>query len=247
MAGVDITYLAAGGAGLISFLSPCVLPLVPAYLCFIAGTSFQALTEHQAVNRQLARRVTLSAFAFVLGFSTVFILLGASASALSQVIAAYSETMGKVAGAVIIVFGLHTMGLFRIGVLNREARIHSAWQPATAFGAYIVGLAFAFGWTPCIGPILATILTLAASRTSLGYGVGLLATYALGLGIPFMLAALAVRPFMTFLGRFRRHLHKVELVTGALLILTGVLMLTDSLSPIGYYLLEWFPALAQIG
>ena len=247
MAAPDITFAAAGGAGVVSFLSPCVLPLVPAYLCFVAGTSLDRVLEDGAVERSMARRVALSAFAFVLGFSTVFVLMGASASAINRLIVDHIDVLAKIGGAVIVLLGLHVMGLLRIPLLHREVRFNPAASPAGPAGAYVVGLAFAFGWTPCIGPILATILTVAASRDSLGYGVSLLAVYALGLGIPFMIAALCLNPFMAFLRRARRHVRTVEIATGALLALTGVLIATDVLSSFGFYLLEAFPALGGIG
>lgn len=247
MSGLDITFAAAGGAGIISFLSPCVLPLVPAYLCFVAGTSLDQIIEGGVVERAMVQRVSLSALAFVLGFSTVFVLMGATASAINQLIFEYIDIVAKAAGVVIILFGLHFMGLLKIPYLYREVRFSSGTAPTGLIGAYIIGLAFAFGWTPCVGPILATILTIAASRDSLGYGVSLLAVYALGLGIPFLVAALCLNPFMNFLRHFRRHLRKVEIGAGGLLTLTGILIFTNALSTFGFYLLELFPALGTIG
>jgi len=247
MAGLDITFAAAGGAGVISFLSPCVLPLVPAYLCFVARTSLDQVIEDGTVARAMGRRVVMSALAFVLGFSTVFVLMGASASAINQLIFDYIDIVAKVAGVIIVLFGLHFMGLLKIPWLYREVRFNSSTAPTGLIGAYVIGLAFAFGWTPCVGPILATILTIAASRDSLGYGVSLLGVYALGLGVPFLIAALCLNPFMNFLQRFRRHIRKVEIATGALLTLTGVLIFTNALSTFGFYLLELFPALGSIG
>lgn len=247
MNGLDISYAAAAGAGLISFLSPCVLPLVPAYLCFVAGTTLEELMEANGANRQLTRRMIFSALAFVIGFSTVFIVMGASASALNRLLVQHIDTISKIAGGVIVLFGLHYMGLLKLPVLYRDARLHTDRQPASLVGAYIIGLAFAFGWTPCVGPILATILTVAASREDMGYGIALLATYALGLGIPFILAALAVEPFMGFMQKFRRHMRKVELAAGAMLVITGILIFTSSLGQFSYWLLETFPWLAKFG
>ena len=247
MEGAGISYGVAAGAGLISFLSPCVLPIVPGYLCFVAGTSLDQLTGDEGPDPALARRVILSAVLFVLGFSVVFIIMGASASVINDLIFRHIDILSKVAGTVIVVFGLHYMGLFRIPLLGREARFHPERVPAGALGAFLIGLAFAFGWTPCVGPILAVILTMAASSDSLGYGVSLLGTYAFGLGVPFLIAAIAVRPFMAFLQRFRRHVRKVELAAGGLLVITGVMIFTGSLSALSYYLLEIFPALATIG
>lgn len=247
MSGLDISYAGAVGAGLISFLSPCVLPLVPAYLSYMAGTSLERMLEGGEAQAALTRRVFVSALAFVIGFSTIFIAMGASASALNRLIIENIEIIGKVAGGVIVLFGLHYMGLLKIPLLYREARFRTGDNTSGLIGAYVLGMAFAFGWTPCIGPILATILTVAASRDDLGYGISLLATYALGLGIPFLLAALAVKPFMRFMQRFRRHLRKVEIAAGALLVLTGILIFTSSLGQFSYFLLDLFPWLATIG
>ncbi len=247
MGGLDISYAGAAGAGLISFLSPCVLPLVPAYLSYMAGTSLDRMLEEGDADPALTRRVFVAALAFVIGFATVFIAMGASASALNRLIVANLDLLAKIAGAVIVIFGLHTMGLFKIPLLYREARFQTKETSGGLVGAYVLGLAFAFGWTPCIGPILATILTVAASRDDLGYGISLLATYALGLGIPFLLAALAVKPFMRFMQRFRRHLRKVEIGAGVLLVATGILIFTNSLGQFSYFLLDLFPWLATIG
>jgi len=257
MSGVDIGLAAAVLGGIISFLSPCVLPLVPAYLCFVAGTSMETLTAQtgDAIEKKgLNRRVMIGAIAFVLGFSTVFIALGAGAAAINPLILAYKVPLSRIAGVIIILFGLHFMGLFKIGLFYREARFapslpkidseHAAWQMA---GPYVLGLAFAFGWTPCIGPVLATILTLAAARESLGEGVMLLSAYSAGLGLPFLAAALMVDRFLGFAQRFRRHMHKVEIATGLLLAGTGVLILTGSLELIAIYMIEIFPGLAELG
>ena len=260
MGGLDISFALAAGAGALSFLSPCVLPLVPAYLCFVAGTSLDQVAGARTgavmtgagggtvgAAAGASGRIAIFAFAFVLGFSTVFVALGATASAVSALLFEHLDVISQVAGAVIVIFGLHYMGLFRIKLLNREARFQIGRGPGGLLGAYAVGLAFAFGWTPCIGPILATILTVAASSDSVGYGVSLLSVYALGLGVPFMAAALAVGPFMRFLSRFRQHLHKVEIGVGALLVGTGLLIFFNRLSDLSYYLIEIFPVLAEIG
>jgi len=193
------------------------------------------------------RRVLPAALAFVLGFSTIFMALGATASALSGLITRYIHVLAPVAGVIIILLGLHFLGVFRILALFREARFHIDARPAGLLGAYVVGLAFAFGWTPCVGPILAAILMVAGSEGSLTYGASLLGAYALGLGIPFLAAAVAVQPFMAFLKHFRRHLGKVEKAMGGLLVATGLLFMTGSMSDIAYWLLETFPALGRIG
>jgi len=243
----DVSFGAAALAGLISFLSPCVLPLVPAYLCFVAGTSLDKLMDEDGVDKHLRKRVVYSALFFVLGFTTVFVIMGASASAINRIVFDHIDIISKVAGVVIIIFGLHYMGAFRFAFLQREMRFNPDKTPTGVIGAYLIGLAFAFGWTPCVGPILATILTLAASSDSLGYGISLLTVYSLGLGIPFMAAALAIEPFMNFLKRFRAHVHKIEIGAGVLLVATGVLIMTDSLASISYYILEIVPALGELG
>jgi len=241
----DVTILAALLAGLISFLSPCVLPLVPPYLVYLAGTSLERLADAEAEPR-VRREAVLAAFLFVCGFSTVFVALGASASVIGAVIRAYSVELSIVAGIAIIVMGLHFLGFFRIGVLLREKRMEMV-KPVGLWGAYAMGLAFAFGWTPCIGPILAAILAVAASEQTVARGAGLLAVYSVGLGIPFMLAAFAVEPFAAFLVRFRRHLLKVERVMGGLLVLTGIAFLTGFVTQASFWILETFPALGRIG
>lgn len=245
MNGFDVSYAGAFSAGALSFLSPCVLPLIPAYLCFLGGVSLDQLTERR--ERGLDRRVALAALAFVLGFAVVFVAMGASASALNRLIMDNLRWLSVAAGVVIIVFGLHYMGVLRIAFLNFEKRIHLAQRPAGLAGAFALGLAFAFGWTPCVGPILATILMLAAGGDSVGYGTLLLGTYAAGLGLPFLLAALAARPFMAFLARFRRYMRAVELAIGGLLVATGLLILSGNMNTIGNWLLDVTPALQRLG
>ncbi len=247
MGGLDVTYAGAFGAGLLSFLSPCVLPLVPPYLCFLGGVTLDEVTNAEAPKPAIMRRVFLAALLFVVGFSTVFVSLGATASAIGQLVADYLDVLAKIAGVVIAILGLHFMGLLKIPFLYREARFQTESKPANLVGAYVVGLAFAFGWTPCVGPILAAILFVAGSDDSVMYGTTLLGTYSAGLGIPFLLAALAVGPFLGFMQRFRRHMQTVERVIGGLLVVTGVLFLTGTFSEIAYWLLEAFPALGTVG
>jgi len=240
-------YLGVALAGLVSFLSPCVLPLVPPYLGYLGGTTIDEFTAEGGVEGHVWRRVVLASLLFVLGFTTVFVGLGAGASLFGQLIHTYKRELEIIAGLVIILFGLHFLGLFRIGVLYREVRYHTARHHGVSYiGAYIIGLAFAFGWTPCIGPVLATVLALAASEASLTMGVKLLLAYSLGLGIPFVLAALALGPFLSFMQRFRGHLDKVEKAMGVILIMTGLLFLTGSINWFGSWLLDTFPALSQI-
>jgi cytochrome c-type biogenesis protein len=241
----QVTYMAALLAGLVSFLSPCVLPLVPPYIVYLAGTSLERLTDDDPDTGSM-RDTMLAALLFVCGFSTVFVALGASASVIGSLIRAYSAELSIVAGVVIIIMGLHFLGVFHIGALVREKRMEIS-KPVGLWGAYAMGLAFAFGWTPCIGPILAAILAVAASEQTVAKGAGLLAVYSLGLGIPFLLAAFAVEPFAAFLVRFRRPLRQVERVMGGLLVLTGIAFLTGFVSQASFWLLEAFPALGNIG
>jgi cytochrome c-type biogenesis protein len=243
-------YLGVALAGLVSFLSPCVLPLVPPYLGFLGGTTFEELSHEKGLERTVWRRIVLASVVFVAGFSTVFIALGASASLIGQFIQTWRAELSIAAGIVIILFGLHFLGVFRLSFLHAEKRYHHANEGATLAGAYLMGLAFAFGWTPCIGPILSTVLALAANEASLGAGVRLLAVYSLGLGIPFVLAAVAIRPFLSFMQRFRRHLGLMEKIMGALLVLTGIAFLNIfdwfSIQAVGQWLIETFPGLARI-
>lgn len=238
--------MGAVGAGILSFLSPCVLPLVPPYLCFLAGISLDDLTSESAAKRPNLRVVALS-FAFVLGFATVFVALGASASLIGKAVTAHFETLGIIAGIVILILGLHFLGVFRIGLLFREARFHDVRKPVGFLGAYLVGLAFAFGWTPCVGPVLAAILIVAGVEGSAGRGALLLGAYALGIGIPFMLASLFSGLFVRLMMRLRRHMNAVEKVIGSALVLTGVLFLTGSMPRIAGWLLETFPVFGSIG
>ncbi len=238
---------AAVFAGVISFLSPCVLPLVPPYLCFISGMSMEQLSNSAEGKTPQRANVLLAALAFVLGFTTVFVLLGATASSAGQVFRQNLPLLAQVAGVFIILMGLNFLGVFKIGLLSREARYHQDARPVGLLGAYGVGLAFAFGWTPCIGPVLAAILSVAATEESVTRGMGLLAFYSLGLGIPFLLAALSVDAFLRFFKTFRRHLLAVERVMGVLLIATGLMFLTGSMQTMSYWLLEKFPGLATLG
>lgn len=247
MGGFEVSYLGALGAGILSFLSPCVLPLVPPYLCFIGGVSLEQITEEEELPPGVMRSVLLSAVVFVLGFTTVFVALGATASTIGQFVADYMDMLAKIAGGIIVILGLHFMGIFRIPILFREARFHTENKPSGLIGPYIIGLAFAFGWTPCVGPVLAAILMVAGSESSITYGMALLAVYSAGLGIPFILAAAAMKPFMGFMARFRKHLQTVERVIGGLLVLTGILFITGSMADIAYWILEAFPSLGTTG
>jgi len=250
---VDVSYVSALGAGAISFLSPCVLPLVPPYLCYMAGVSVDQFRGEQgqggaAVAAAPVRLPLLFAsLAFVAGFTTVFVALGAGASTIGALLRAYQQWLAVAAGILIILMGLNFLGVFRIALFSREARFQTRGAPANPFAAYLMGLAFAFGWTPCIGPVLGPILTLAGARDSVGEGALLLAVYSAGLGIPFLLAALFSGAFMRFMQSFRTHLGTVEKVIGGLLVLAGILFLTGGMQSMSFWLLERFPVLGQLG
>lgn len=241
----EVSILAALVAGIISFLSPCVLPLVPPYLVYLTGATIEhvATGEPRTVSR---RAVMVAALMFVLGFSTVFVALGASASIVGSLIRAWSAELSIVAGIIIIIMGLHFLGITRIGLLMREGRLGMS-KPVGLWGAYVMGLAFAFGWTPCIGPILAAILAVAASEATVTKGAGLLAVYSAGLGIPFLIAAFAVERFSALFQRFRGQLLNVERAMGALMVLTGIAFLTGAVTHVSIWMLETFPALAKFG
>lgn len=236
--------MVAGAGGVLSFLSPCVLPIVPPYLAFLAGTT---MSEAADVSPAARARVLRTAAFFVLGLSTVFLMLGLAASAMGRVLLAYQREMAIVAGLTIMVFGLHFLGVIRIPILNREARIEARASGGTAFGAYVLGLAFAFGWTPCIGPVLGTILSLAAQEGSVERGLMLMGAYALGLGIPFLLTALFLNRALGLMGRLKRHMNTIERVMGVLLVGVGLMMLTGAFSDFSFWLLETFPALGLVG
>lgn len=241
-ASLSVSLVIAMLAGVISFLSPCVLPIVPPYLAYMAGTS-----TGEMQTRGPDRRIVTSALCFVLGLSTVFLMLGFAASALGRAFLQYQTYLGYAAGALIIAFGFHFLGLIRIPLLFREARIDAGDQGGTPFGAYVLGLAFAFGWTPCIGPVLGAILSLAAQEGSVSRGMTLMMLYAVGLGMPFLLAAIYINKFISLMGRFKKHMGAVEKAMGVLLVLVGILLITGGFADISFWLLETFPILATIG
>lgn len=247
----DISFLSALLAGALSFLSPCVLPLVPPYLCYMAGISLDQFRGDGAVDAQgenrTRRAVLLTALLFTLGFATVFVALGAGASTIGVILRQHIDVLAKIGGLIIIIMGLNFLGVFRIGFLAREARFQAGGKPATLSGAYVMGLAFAFGWTPCIGPVLGAILGVAASRETVGDGALLLAIYSLGLAVPFWIAAGFSGAFMRFLTRFRRHLGVVEKLMGILLILTGLAFIFGFVSDAAIWFQQTFPILMQIG
>jgi cytochrome c-type biogenesis protein len=225
--------IAAFVAGIVSFLSPCVLPLVPGYVSLISGASVEEL---QMSDRKLLNTVLLHSIMFILGFTLVFVSLGAAATSVGHMMKIYKKQLTWVAGAVIILFGLHLTGLLKIRALYADKRLHSAGSGKSPFGAFIVGFAFAFGWTPCIGPILSLILTAAADAETVTKGVGLLFIYSLGLAVPFLLTSVGIDRFLIFYGKFRRHLQTVEVGSGVLLIIFGVLIFTRHFTVLSSYL-----------
>ena len=225
--------IAAFVAGLVSFLSPCVLPLVPGYVSLISGAGVEELKSQES---DLLRKVMLNSIGFILGFSIVFIALGAISTQVGQLMARYKSVLAQVAGVVIILFGLHLTGIFKIKALYTDARLHSIKGGSTWGGAFLIGFAFAFGWTPCVGPILAVILGFAAVQDSVFKGILLLAVYSLGLAVPFLMTALLMGRFMKFYSGFRRHMHAVEVASGALLIVLGALLVFGRFTIISNYL-----------
>jgi cytochrome c-type biogenesis protein len=237
----EATLVTAFVAGILSFISPCVLPLVPGYLSFISGISLEEMRGHGGTAPASAtRHVFLASLAFVAGFSLVFVALGATASTLGAFLFRRISLLEKIAGVLLIIFGLHTIGVLRIPWLYREARLETR-RPVGMLGAFLVGLAFAFGWTPCIGPILGSIMALAAEEGTLRQGVKLLAVYSLGLGLPFLAAALAIDRFLSAFARIRRHYRTIEVVAGLLMVIVGVLLFTDQFSAISRAMLPYLP------
>jgi cytochrome c-type biogenesis protein len=240
----DVSFAAAFGAGLISFVSPCVLPLAAPYLCYLAGASVEALVDEGEAKAR--RDILVTALLFVAGFSTVFVGLGATASALGALLREWSHALSIAAGIGVILMGLHFLGVFRIAAMLREARV-TIDRPPGAWSAYLMGMAFALGWTPCIGPILATILAVAGSRETVAAGAGLLAVYSLGLGLPFIAAAAAIGPFLRASTAIKRRFGAIEKTVGVLLIGTGVLFLTGGFQSMSLWLIETFPEFGQVG
>ncbi len=231
----EVSIATAFLAGLVSFLSPCVLPLVPGYISIISGSSLDQL-KAQEKDSALFRTVLMNSIMFIIGFSITFILLGATATWIGQVFLRRRRLLGQLAGLILIVFGIHLMGIFKINFLYRDKRFHNVEKPRGLLGALVLGFAFAFGWTPCIGPILSGVLTIASTKQTVTEGMFLLAVYSAGLGIPFILTSLALNKFLTFYGRFKKHFHAVEVASGALVIAVGVLILTDNLTRLA----TWF-------
>ncbi|HEX6322160.1 MAG TPA: cytochrome c biogenesis protein CcdA [Vicinamibacterales bacterium] len=234
----DVSLVAAFGAGFLSFISPCVLPLIPGYISYISGMSLEDMRTADAGAR---RRLIVATLFFILGFSIIFMAMGASASAIGQLLLDHLRVVQKIAGVIIVILGLHLMGVFRIGWLNRDARVRTSRKPATPFGAMVVGMAFGFGWTPCIGPILGGILAIAGSKSTVGEGVLLLAVYSAGLGVPFFLTSLAIDKFFAASAKVRRYYRAIELVSGLLLVMLGVLLFTGRFTLIIKWLTPYLP------
>lgn len=240
----EITYWLAFTAGVLSFISPCVLPLIPSYLTYITGLSFSQLDDEHP-TAQVRKTVVFHSLCFILGFSVVFVLLGAIAGIASSQIELYLreglEWVEKIGGLLILLFGVHMTGLFHFGVLLGEKRVQLQKKPSGFAGTFLVGVAFAAGWTPCIGPILASILVVAASSGQVGQGVGLLSVYSLGMGIPFLLSGLLFHQFLAAFKRFRKHIRLVEIGTGVMLIAVGIMLMFDMLGDITMFLYQWVP------
>jgi cytochrome c-type biogenesis protein len=235
------------GAGVLSFLSPCVLPLVPPYLTYMSGASFEQLRTDGAATGATWRRSVFTSLFFILGFSVVFVTLGATATAFGQILRQILPVLTPIAGLLIIGMGLHFLGVYRIGMLDKQLRHNGPGIVSGPIGGFGLGLAFAIGWTPCIGPVLAAILSVAAAKDTAMEGASLLAVYSAGLGLPFFLAGLAIGPFLGFFKNFKNHLGLVEKVMGALLVVTGVLFLTGQFTQLSYWFLATFPVLGQLG
>ena len=236
----EVTLLAAFVAGILSFISPCVLPLIPGYISFISGLTLEEMQGTDSVSAS-RRQVIIASLAFVMGFTVIFVAMGASATALGKFLYNQAPILEKIAGTLLVIFGLHMMGVFRIRLLENDKRIHSNRKPAGPLGAFLVGTAFAFAWTPCIGPILGGILAMASSRESVGEGMQMLAAYSLGLGIPFLLTSVAINQFFAAAAKIRRHYRTIEIFSGALLIIVGLLIFFDQFTLIVKYLTPYLP------
>jgi cytochrome c-type biogenesis protein len=249
MDGFDVSHIGAFLGGLLSFLSPCVLPLVLPYLCFLSGVTFEEFSAANdgADNKAVGRRVVYSALSFVLGFTVVFVSFGATATLISGFVAENMTVLSRIAGVVIALFGLHMMGAFQIAALSREFRFHMEKRPPGFIGAFVIGLAFAFGWAPCVGPVLAVVLAAASAKETAIEGAGLLGIYSLGMGLPFLIAAFAINPFLDVFKRLRPYLGRFEMITGALLVLTGVAIFFGVFVELGFWMQRHFPSLGRLG
>jgi cytochrome c-type biogenesis protein len=244
---LDISFAGAALAGLLSFFTPCILPMVPFYLCYMAGISMSELQKDGQIAPGAQRRLVISAVFFALGVSTIFVLLGMGATALGQAFAQWSRPLSYVAAAILLLFGLHFLGILRIPLLYREAKLESKAEPTTIIGAYVMGLAFGFGWTPCVGPALASILMIASGMGDIWRGGLLLLVYGLAMTAPFIVAALFAKPFLRWMQRNRKYLGHVEKVMGVMLIIFAVLIATNAVNLIADAMIRWFPSFAGLG
>ena len=244
---LDISYAGAALAGLLSFFTPCILPMVPFYLCYMAGISMSELRDDGAIVPGAQKRLVISAVFFALGVSTIFVLLGMGATALGQTFAQWRQPLSYVAAAILLLFGLHFLGILRIGLLYREARLESKAEPTTVIGAYVMGLAFGFGWTPCVGPALAAILMVASGMGDIWQGGSLLLVYGLAMTAPFVVAALFAKPFLGWMQRNRRYLGHVEKIMGVMLIVFAILIATNAVNLIADAMIRWFPGFMSLG
>lgn len=243
MVSENITILTAFFFGLLSFISPCVLPIIPGYISFISG---HTLDDLKGDNSSAARAVMLNSLVFIAGFTLIFVLMGAAATTIGQVLNDNLNLISKIAGFIIIIFGFHMIGIFKIGFLNYEKRFHLQEKKLGILGSFAVGAAFAFGWTPCIGPVLAGILAIASQQETVMQGIMLLFVYSLGLGIPFFLTAVSINKFFTLFNRIKKHFHTIEVIGGVMLVAVGILMMTNYLTIIASYLSKWFPFLNEL-
>jgi len=243
----DITFGGAALAGILSFLSPCILPMVPFYLCYMAGLSMAELRDDEGLAPGAQRRLVMASIAFALGVTSIFMLLGMGATALGQVFIEWKDTLRYVAAAVLLVFGLHFLGILKISLLYRQARIENAGSPKSILGSYVMGLAFGFGWTPCVGPALAAILMIASGMGDVWRGAALLAVYGLSMTLPFVIAALFARPFLAWVGRHRDKLQYIEKLMGAMLVLFAILIATNSLAYLAQWMIDVMPWATSIG
>ena len=242
----DVSLAGALLAGLLSFISPCVLPIVPPYLAYIAGVSFSDLTSADQ-KTGFRSQIFFCSLAFVMGFSVVFVALGSTATFIGKSIAEYSGILSVIAGTAILIMGLHFIGIFKIGLLYTEARFQTHQVKGGLLGAFVMGLAFAFGWTPCVGPVLAAILFVAGGEESVGRGASLLAAYSMGIGLPFIIAGLFAAKFIHWANRFKAHMRKIEIALGSMLVATGILFITGMMPVIANWMLETMPFFATIG
>jgi cytochrome c-type biogenesis protein len=244
---LDISYAGAALAGLLSFFTPCILPMVPFYLCYMAGISMSELRDDGAIAPGAQKRLVISAVFFALGVSTIFVMLGMGATALGQTFAQWRQPLSYVAAAILFLFGLHFLGILRIGLLYREARLESKAEPTTVIGAYVMGLAFGFGWTPCVGPALAAILMVASGMGDIWQGGSLLLVYGLSMTAPFVVTALFAKPFLGWMQRNRRYLGHVEKIMGVMLIVFAILIATNAVNLIADAMIRWFPGFMSLG